>query len=74
MFKIVYDHVFRVTKGIFCAVAAGWVIWKGNTYSDTMSMTYSLVPPVMCALAGMSLILTGLAIVFSPPHGEIPDE
>jgi len=73
MFNIDYDYVFRIVKGIFCAVAAAWVIWKGNTYGDNTNMTYSLVPPIMCALAGMSLILTGLAIVFSPT-AEIREE
>jgi hypothetical protein len=62
MFKFDYALVWRLVKGIFCFVGAVWVIRRGRAYD--MPFDYSMMPAVMCALAGMVLAFLGLALVF----------
>ncbi|HEY7089333.1 MAG TPA: hypothetical protein VH518_14650 [Tepidisphaeraceae bacterium] len=64
MYKFDFGLVLRVVIGTFCAVGGGWVVWRGNSYDDSLLHGFSMVPAVMCGLTGMAFTLTGLAVVF----------
>ena len=54
------DVIKRIFILVAFLIAAGWLVWRGNSYSDPR---YSLIPAVMCALESMLLFFVGVALM-----------
>ena len=57
-------QMFSVVKRVFILaiflIAAGWLIWRGNAYTDPR---FSIIPAVMCALESLLLVFVGVALM-----------
>ena len=61
MFREVARVSWKILRFVTCLAVAGYVVWRGNTFSDAHGNGH-LIVPVMCVTAGVTLGLTGLAM------------
>ena len=61
MFTFDYENVSRILTALACVGGAVWVAWREHQYLSFPEFT--MVAPVMCAVAVVTLLLTALAII-----------
>jgi hypothetical protein len=61
-----------VTLVVSAGVGAG-IIWRGHTYTDFSGSAMPMLTPVMCSIAGVLCLLTGIALACRGPDAEVMD-
>ena len=54
------DKLTRLGKLLACIVIGAVVVWRGNAYNDTH--TISAIPQLMCAMFAIAMAFTGFAL------------
>jgi hypothetical protein len=72
MSELKFDKMYRrmVMLGAWTLAAA--IIWRGQTFNSE-NQPNVMVPPVMCVLTGMILVLTGFAIGLRADDSQEPE-
>lgn len=55
-----FNRAMRAAAGVACFMLAVFLVYRGNTQSDTH---YAMLVPVMCVLTALVLSATGLAVL-----------
>jgi len=70
MFTFDYEFVSKTVTAVGCVVGAVWIAWRERVYLGFQE--FSMVGPVMCAIAVVTLLLTALAVICR--REELPEE